>query len=136
MPLQADQQFNALTPDAILKNITITADAAVAADGVSIRIGAGAVAAELYAAESMVGLFTQAKDYLLSEIVSLKADAGAGVAVEVSINSAGTIARDDSLLFAVKVGANIADDSRTHVVDAMFKLLIAKLLETGKDGYV
>jgi hypothetical protein len=135
MPLTADQQFNALTADSTLEKITITATLAAPVDGMAITIGAGVVDSELFAVESMVGLFKQAEAYLLSEFVSLQADAGPGVVISVSIDSAGTIVRDNTSTFVVKVGANIADASRTHVIDAMFKLCIAKLLETGKDGY-
>ncbi len=136
--LTADQQFNALTPDSTLENITITtADLTVpAANGLSIAIGTTATAANLTAVESMVGLFKQANAYLLSEIVSLTNDAGVGVAIAVSVNAEGQISRDATQVFAIKVGEDVADVSATHVIDAMFKLCVAKLLQTGKDGYV
>lgn len=135
MPLTADLQFNALTPGATLKEITVTASNLVAAsaDGVSVGIGA-AVAADLFSQESITGYVTDARDFLLNELVSLKSDAGDGFPIAVSVAADGAITRVDDGLFRFKVGANIADPSRSHTIDAMFKLCLAKLLEAGKTG--
>lgn len=134
MPLTADQQFNALTPGAVLKDITVSiSDLTPAnANGVSVGIGGAAVSADLFAQQQLAGFMTEAHDYLLSEIVSLKSDAGAGVTIEVSLDADGTIQRNGLGLYRFKVGENIADPSRSHTIDAMFKLCLAKMLEAGK----
>ena len=132
MPITADQGFKAATPGTVRKNIEVGAGLSPGPDGVLITIG-NVTQPELWKVESLVGHFTDCRDYMLNNLVSL-VDAAAGAAIAVSCNAQGNLRPDANNFFKLRVGPNIATPEKSHVIDAMFKLLLTRLIEEAKTG--
>lgn len=133
MPITADQGFKAATPGTTRKNIEVGAGLSPGPTGVLVTIGPEVTDRELWNVETMVGHFTDCRDYMLNNLVSL-VDAAAGTAIAVSCDAQGRLRPDGNNKFKLRVGADIATPEKSHVIDAMFKLLMTRLIEEAKTG--
>lgn len=125
--IQAGMVFLAPSKDATLKDIQVGVGLNAGVTGIAIRYG-NTAGREGYV-QSNVGQLKRAYRHLINNLVGFND----GIA-EASVDFDGTRYLDGTGELNVQVGSQVANREQSHVIDAMFKLCIAKLLEQAKTG--